>query len=196
MLLGTQESLIIIARYQLRCPELRYRLMPIEEHRGRENASAVLYLTDVRIEVLRASWIDIDPPWPKVYQSVLSNPHWLSSTIFQVSLFLIQMSNFPLLLGFSWYHPAKPQAWVFWSKLVAFYMLITDSFQLVHIPILHHKEFCKLPCIQVQKGVEVWVSQDLWLGAGEDIEAKLHRLLSFKYRHMKIFNFLKQVSYS
>ena len=51
MLLGTQESLIIIARYQLRCPELRYELAPIVKYRGRENVSAVLYLADVRIEV-------------------------------------------------------------------------------------------------------------------------------------------------
>lgn len=40
-------------RYQLRCPELRYRLAPVVEYRGRENASAVLYLADVRIEVFR-----------------------------------------------------------------------------------------------------------------------------------------------
>ena len=61
--------------------------MPIEEQRGRENASAVLYLTDIRIEVFNKyySRTDIDPPWKKVYQSALSNPHWLSSMIFQVS---------------------------------------------------------------------------------------------------------------
>merc|ERR1719391_800437 len=40
-------------RYQLRCPELRYRLAPIEEYRGKENASAVIYLADVRIEAFR-----------------------------------------------------------------------------------------------------------------------------------------------
>ena len=45
---------IIIARYQVRCPELSYRLAPIEEYRGRENASAVLRLTDVRIEVMKS----------------------------------------------------------------------------------------------------------------------------------------------
>ena len=43
--------MVVIVRYQLRCPELRYRLAPIEEYRGKENASAVLYLADVRIEV-------------------------------------------------------------------------------------------------------------------------------------------------
>lgn len=40
-------------RYQLRCPELRYRLAPIEEYRGRENVSAVIYLDDVRLEAFR-----------------------------------------------------------------------------------------------------------------------------------------------
>merc|ERR1719239_591989 len=40
-------------RYQVRCPELRYRLAPIEEYRGRENVSAVLYFADVRIEAFR-----------------------------------------------------------------------------------------------------------------------------------------------
>jgi len=40
-------------RYQLRCPELSYKLAPIEELRERGNVSAVLYLTDVRIEVFR-----------------------------------------------------------------------------------------------------------------------------------------------
>ena len=43
--------MILVPRYQVRCPELRYRLAPIEEYRGRENASAVLYFADVRIEV-------------------------------------------------------------------------------------------------------------------------------------------------
>ena len=62
--------------------------MPIEIYRGRENASAVLYLTDVRIEVFKSLYSrkDIDAPWPKVYRSALSNPHWLSSITFQVSL--------------------------------------------------------------------------------------------------------------
>ena len=41
----------VVARYQLRCPELNYRLAPIEEYRRSENASAVIHLTDVRIEV-------------------------------------------------------------------------------------------------------------------------------------------------
>merc|ERR1719391_1745151 len=40
-------------RYQLRCPELNYRLAPIEEYRRSENASAVIYLADVRIEAFR-----------------------------------------------------------------------------------------------------------------------------------------------
>jgi len=40
-------------RYQLRCPELSYRLAPIEEYSGRENAGAVLHLADLRIEAFR-----------------------------------------------------------------------------------------------------------------------------------------------
>ena len=43
--------MILVPRYQVRCPELRYRLAPIEEYRGRENASAILCFADVRIEV-------------------------------------------------------------------------------------------------------------------------------------------------
>jgi len=76
-------------RYQLRCPELRYRLMPIEEQRGREeNASAVLYLTDIRIEV---------------YQSALSNPHWLSSMIFQAFRGITLQNHRPESFGVNWY---------------------------------------------------------------------------------------------
>ena len=39
---------------------MRYRLAPIEEYRGRENASAVLYLADVRIEVFNCFYCRIE----------------------------------------------------------------------------------------------------------------------------------------
>ena len=39
---------------------MRYRLAPIEEYRGRENASAVLYLADVRIEVFAHSKAEVE----------------------------------------------------------------------------------------------------------------------------------------
>ena len=49
----------MVIRYQVRCPELRYRLAPIEEYRGRENASAVLYFADVRIEVFNCVFLGL-----------------------------------------------------------------------------------------------------------------------------------------
>merc|ERR1719391_295671 len=75
-------------RYQLRCSELSYRLAPIEEYRGRKNASAVLHLTDVRIEVFR---------------SALSNPHWLSSMIFQAFRGDTLQNHRPESFGVSWF---------------------------------------------------------------------------------------------
>merc|ERR1712013_464799 len=40
-------------RYQLNCPELKYKLAPIKEYIGRENISVVLHLDDIKIEAFR-----------------------------------------------------------------------------------------------------------------------------------------------
>ena len=48
---STSLSIVFLFRYQLNCPELKYKLAPIKEYIGRENISVVLHLDDIKIEV-------------------------------------------------------------------------------------------------------------------------------------------------
>merc|ERR1719222_1650209 len=82
-LMGSLEhrTLLWPIRYQLRCPELSYKLAPIEELRERGNVSAVLYLTDVRIEV---------------------SPQWLSSFL-KVFRDVTLQNHRPKSYGVDWY---------------------------------------------------------------------------------------------
>ena len=48
---STSLLIVLLFRYQLNCPELKYRLAPIKEYIGRENISVVLHFDDIKIEV-------------------------------------------------------------------------------------------------------------------------------------------------